>query len=154
MAAGLVGAVALAAVLTFAMKPDPPAGPAAEGSPSSQASAPAPEPVPASTELPTADQEGNATAATPLDPDLHPLLHHYLNETRRPAFLQALPDREHRHAWADTTFEVIPLSRYSLETMLVQRVGEHPDRILFQERGGADARAAFPAARGRGRRRS
>jgi long-chain acyl-CoA synthetase len=66
--------------------------------------------------------------------------HRYLDITRRPAFLQALPDREARHAWADTTFEVIPLSGYGLETMLAQRVAEHPGRPLFRELGRPDAR--------------
>ena len=68
--------------------------------------------------------------------------HRYLDLTRRPTFLQALPDRGHRHAWAETTFELIPLSGYTLETMLAQRVAEHPDRsALPGARRGPDARA-------------
>jgi long-subunit acyl-CoA synthetase (AMP-forming) len=66
--------------------------------------------------------------------------HRYLDLTRRPAFLQALPDRETRYAWADTTFALIPLSGYTLEVMLGQRVAEHPERPLFQEFGGEEAR--------------
>jgi long-chain acyl-CoA synthetase len=66
--------------------------------------------------------------------------HRYLDLTRRPAFLQALPDRERRYAWAETTFELIPLSGYSLEVMLAQRLSEHPDRVLFQESWGPEAR--------------
>ncbi|MCG6926012.1 MAG: AMP-binding protein, partial [Acidobacteria bacterium] len=66
--------------------------------------------------------------------------HRYLDLTRRPAFLQALPNREARHAWADTTFEVIALSSYTLETLLAQRVAAHPDRTLFRERVGREAR--------------
>ncbi len=67
--------------------------------------------------------------------------HRYLDLTRRSAFLQALPDREARHAWADTTFEVVSLSGYTLETMLSQRVAAHPDRPLFRELEGREARA-------------
>jgi long-subunit acyl-CoA synthetase (AMP-forming) len=66
--------------------------------------------------------------------------HRYLDLTRRPAFLQALPDRDARHAWADTTFELIPLSGYTLETMLAQRVAAHPERPLFRELVGREAR--------------
>ncbi len=66
--------------------------------------------------------------------------HWYLDLTRRPAFLQALPDREARDAWADTSFALIPLSGYGLEEMLGQRVAEHPERPLFQESAGDEAR--------------
>ncbi len=66
--------------------------------------------------------------------------HRYLDLTRRPAFLQALPDREARYAWADTTFELIPLSGYGLDTMLDQRVAEHPERRCSGSSGGRDAR--------------
>jgi long-subunit acyl-CoA synthetase (AMP-forming) len=69
-----------------------------------------------------------------------PEWHRYLDLTRRPSFLQALPDREARYAWADTTFELIPLSGYGLETMVTQRATEHPERALFQEFAGAEAR--------------
>jgi long-subunit acyl-CoA synthetase (AMP-forming) len=67
--------------------------------------------------------------------------HRYLDLTRRPAFLQALPDRGARNAWAETTFALIPLSGYTLETMLAQRVAEHSERTLFRELEGRDARA-------------
>jgi long-subunit acyl-CoA synthetase (AMP-forming) len=67
--------------------------------------------------------------------------HRFLDLTRRPRYLQALPDRERRHAWADTTFELISLSAYGLDTLVAQRAAEHPDRALFQELGGGDARS-------------
>jgi long-subunit acyl-CoA synthetase (AMP-forming) len=69
-----------------------------------------------------------------------PEWHRYLDLTRRPAFLQALPDREARYAWADATFEIVALSRYDLQVMLSQRVGAHPEHPLFRELAGREAR--------------
>jgi len=69
------------------------------------------------------------------------LWHRYLNETRRPAFLQALPDGGARHRWADTAFAVIRNTGFNLETLFEQRVREHPDRTLFQEMEGREARS-------------
>ena len=62
-----------------------------------------------------------------------PLWHRFLDTTRRPRFLQSLPGRADRHRWADAAVEAIRASRYSLATMLAQRVREHPGRTLFQE---------------------
>jgi len=59
--------------------------------------------------------------------------HAWLDTTRRPAFLQALGSAEARHRWAEAAFAAIRRSRYSLGTLLAQRVREHPARTLFQE---------------------
>ncbi len=61
------------------------------------------------------------------------LWHRFLDTTRRPRFLRSLPAREDRHRWAEAAFAGIRASRYSLATMLAQRVGEHPGRPLFRE---------------------
>jgi long-chain acyl-CoA synthetase len=97
-----------------------------------------PSPAAARTLLETAQKLLSAGAAGRV-PDAE--WHRYLDLTRTPAFLQALPDREHRSAWADTTFEAISLSGYTLETMLAQRVAAHPNRTLFRELEGREARA-------------
>lgn len=64
----------------------------------------------------------------------------YLDETRRPAFLLALPDNETRARWAETTFPVIEHLGYGFEEMFLQRVTEHPDRALFREIEGGEPR--------------
>jgi long-subunit acyl-CoA synthetase (AMP-forming) len=61
------------------------------------------------------------------------LWHRFLDETRRPPFLQALGEREDRHRWAEAAFAAIRASGYTLERMLEQRVAEHPDRVLFRD---------------------
>jgi len=66
--------------------------------------------------------------------------HRYLNETRRPVFLQALPDPATRNRWVETTFSIVLETDFGLEALLEQRVREHPDRTLFQEIGGLAAR--------------
>lgn len=48
--------------------------------------------------------------------------HQYLNHTGHHSFLQMLPSRECRYRWAETTFQAILKSGYSLETMLTDRV--------------------------------
>ncbi len=61
------------------------------------------------------------------------LWHRFLDLTRRPAFLQALCARESRYRWAEAAFAAIRASRYTLATLLEQRVREHPVRTLFVE---------------------
>jgi hypothetical protein len=56
------------------------------------------------------------------------LWHRFLDATRRPAFLQALGGRENRYRWAEVAFAAISASRYTLATLLAQRVREHPGR--------------------------
>ena len=67
------------------------------------------------------------------------LWHRFLDLTRRPPFLKALCTRGARHRWAETTFAAIRASRYTLRTMLAQRVREHPERTLLQESPDAGA---------------
>jgi long-subunit acyl-CoA synthetase (AMP-forming) len=59
--------------------------------------------------------------------------HRFLDLTRRPAFLVALGTHEARRRWAEVAFAAIRTSRYTLATLLAQRVAEHPERPLFQE---------------------
>ena len=79
--------------------------------------------------------EGEAPSGVPVE-----LWHRYLNETRRPKFLQALPEPEARNRWAETSFSCILETGFGLESLLEQRVREHPERTLFQEIGGREAR--------------
>lgn len=69
------------------------------------------------------------------------LWHRYLNETRRPVFLGALPDPEHRRRWADTTFPVIRHTEFGFEALWSQRAREHPDRAFFQEMEGREVQS-------------
>jgi len=59
--------------------------------------------------------------------------HDYLNITRRPEFLTSLDSAEARGQWADHMFRIVDASKYTLLTMLEQRVSEHPKRPLFRE---------------------
>lgn len=77
-----------------------------------------------------------ASGSTADTPDA--VWHRYLDETRRTVFLQALPDDEARNRWAETTFPLIRSTEYGFETLLDQRVREHPDRTLFQEMEAGD----------------
>ncbi|HSD67697.1 MAG TPA: AMP-binding protein, partial [Vicinamibacteria bacterium] len=61
------------------------------------------------------------------------LWHRFLDATRRPCFLRSLPTRADRYRWAETAFAAVRASRYTLATMLGQRVLEHPGRALFRE---------------------
>ena len=65
----------------------------------------------------------------------------FLDQSRRPAFLGALPDAAAREAWTRTAFAQIDATGCTLETLLEQRVAEHPDRPWLHdadpERGGA-----------------
>jgi long-chain acyl-CoA synthetase len=61
------------------------------------------------------------------------LWHRFLDTTRRPRYLASLPARADRHRWAEAAFAAVRASRYTLATMLGQRVLEHPGRALFQE---------------------
>ena len=78
-----------------------------------------------------------ASGSTADTPDA--VWHRYLDETRRTVFLQALPDDEARNRWAETTFPLIRSTEYGFETLLDQRVREHPDRTLFQEMEAGDS---------------
>jgi hypothetical protein len=75
-----------------------------------------------------------AAQASLRSPEVDPRLwHRFLDSTRRPSFLRALGGRESRHQWAEVAFAAIRASRYTLATLMAQRVEEHPARTLFVE---------------------
>ena len=55
----------------------------------------------------------------------------YLDITRFPSFLRNLKNREEQYRWADTAFNIIKISGYSLIEMINQRVNTHPEKPLF-----------------------
>ena len=61
------------------------------------------------------------------------LWHRFLDVTRQPAFLQALGGQDTRERWAEVAFAAIRASRYTLATLLAQRLAVHPERALFVE---------------------
>jgi len=66
-----------------------------------------------------------------------PIWQTYLELTRYPRFLLALPDDAWRLRWAETTFAVIEATGFNLGDLLEQRVREMPDRVLFRDRSEA-----------------
>lgn len=61
------------------------------------------------------------------------LWHDYLNITGESAYLRSLPDDRRRRAWAETAFQAIRQSNYSIKDMFDARVEANGDRILFQD---------------------
>jgi len=59
--------------------------------------------------------------------------HAFLDVTREPEFLQALPGDEARRRWADAAIAAVRRTGFTLEDLLDQRVGEHPDRTWLRE---------------------
>ena len=59
--------------------------------------------------------------------------HAYLDDTRHPVFLTALPDDAHRKRWAASTFAAIRQSGFTLQTLFEQRVRHHPNRPFLRE---------------------
>ena len=57
----------------------------------------------------------------------------FLQLTRHPRFLTALPDDEARRRWADLTFAIIEGTGFDLGRLLDQRAGEMPERVLFKD---------------------
>jgi len=57
----------------------------------------------------------------------------YLEHTRLPDFLTALPDPDTRNRWAETTFTVCEGIGFTLGDLLSQREHAQPGHILFQE---------------------
>ncbi len=57
--------------------------------------------------------------------------HRYLDLTRFPAFLQSLHGLEERYQWAETVFEAIKYSNFSIRALIEQRASRHPERTLF-----------------------
>jgi long-subunit acyl-CoA synthetase (AMP-forming)/GNAT superfamily N-acetyltransferase len=64
----------------------------------------------------------------------------YLDKTRRPEFLLALPDDRARMRWAETTFPLIEHLGFGFEDLLRQRVEEHPGRAFLRELEGGEVR--------------
>lgn len=61
----------------------------------------------------------------------------YLNLTSRTGFLRSLPNREHRYRWAETCFQAILASQYTLADMFEERVRRHPERSYLFEASAA-----------------
>ena len=59
--------------------------------------------------------------------------HAFLDTTRDPDFLQALPDDEARRLWADVAIAAVRRTGFTLENLFDQRVAAHPDRIWLRE---------------------
>ncbi|MBI5537563.1 MAG: GNAT family N-acetyltransferase [Deltaproteobacteria bacterium] len=67
-------------------------------------------------------------------PELAPeAWHAYLDRTRATRFLTSLADSEARVRWAESAFEAIHRSDYSLEIMIEQRVRAHGSRVFLRE---------------------
>jgi long-subunit acyl-CoA synthetase (AMP-forming)/predicted GNAT family acetyltransferase len=65
-------------------------------------------------------------------------LFEYLDKSRKPSFLKSLGNRSIRNNWADNVFALLQHTGYSLKDMMDQRVAEHPEKILFHDRSGAN----------------
>jgi len=83
-----------------------------------------------------------ASAATLLDTYSHHLETDALDEgvwrafleiTREPDFLEALPDDDARRRWADLAIGVVRRTGFTLADLLDQRVAAHPSRIWLRE---------------------
>ncbi len=59
--------------------------------------------------------------------------HQFLNVTRKSSFLTALPTDVYRYRWAELVFKIIRLTNFTLKDLMVQRVEEHPKKILFKD---------------------
>ena len=59
--------------------------------------------------------------------------HAFLDHTRSPHFLQALDSSAERTRWANTAFEAIRRSGFTLEMMITQRVRAHGSRVFLRE---------------------
>jgi long-subunit acyl-CoA synthetase (AMP-forming) len=66
------------------------------------------------------------------------ILFEYLDFSRKPSFLKSLGDYSVRNRWAESIFEIIQQTNFSLKDLMEQRVAEHPTKTLFQDRYGAN----------------
>ncbi|MGE5425250.1 MAG: AMP-binding protein [Syntrophothermus sp.] len=57
----------------------------------------------------------------------------FLNITKKPLFLTSLPTDEDRKRWAELSFRIIRMTNYTFRSMMVQRVEEHPGKVLFRD---------------------
>lgn len=69
----------------------------------------------------------------PYDPADRAFWLEFLNNTRKPLFLQSLEKQENRNRWAEVVFLILQETNYTLLDMFRQRVEEHPDKILFKD---------------------
>ncbi|MCD4791764.1 MAG: GNAT family N-acetyltransferase [Bacteroidales bacterium] len=58
----------------------------------------------------------------------------FLNATRKSSFLRGLGSFENRNKWAELVFKIIQKTEFSLLDLIKQRVDEHPDKVLFNDR--------------------
>ncbi|MEI6898302.1 MAG: AMP-binding protein, partial [Bacteroidota bacterium] len=65
------------------------------------------------------------------------VVYEFLNYSSKSAFLLALQTDEMRKRWSEVVFKLLQYTNYSLHDLLLQRVTEHPDRILFRDMIGA-----------------
>ncbi len=56
----------------------------------------------------------------------------FLDVTRKPEFLNSLPDMQSRYRWADITFNIIKKINFNFLDLFEQRVNAHPDKPLFK----------------------
>jgi long-subunit acyl-CoA synthetase (AMP-forming)/GNAT superfamily N-acetyltransferase len=61
----------------------------------------------------------------------------FLNATRKRPFLQALETLHDRNRWAEIVFAILRHTNYGLLDMLLQRVAEHPQKVLFKDMSSA-----------------
>ena len=57
----------------------------------------------------------------------------FLNATGKPEFLLSLWNEEQRLRWAKVVFRILQQTQFSLDDMMVQRVKDHPDQVLFKD---------------------
>ena len=57
----------------------------------------------------------------------------FLNRTKKPLFLNSLCSLGLRDRWMEVVFKLLQLTNFTLRDMMIQRVAEHPDRVLFRD---------------------
>lgn len=62
------------------------------------------------------------------------ILKKYLDFSRKPEFLISLENHKNRNLWAEGVFKIIQYLNFSFNNVMIQRVNEHPDKVLFQDR--------------------
>ena len=61
------------------------------------------------------------------------VFHDFLDYSSKSDFLLALQTVENRLRWSEVVFRLLQHTNYSLHDLLMQRVTEHPDHILFRD---------------------
>ncbi len=91
------------------------------------------ETVPRETAIPLLEMAEAALAEPPAFTPAADRWAAYLEHTRHPDFLEALPDAAARQRWAETTFQIICRLEFKLGDLLQQRAAAQPRHILFRE---------------------